>query len=1009
MQTWNVTCGSYELCFANEVVSLNNTMDSVKFNAPELSCVYKEYDPASLKLSNQKACTRLSELNWSSQIFQNKSVLDIGCKSGLLSLYANFLGASSVRSVDGQMPLVEHFKSVVSAHNLSIQVEQLGFNDLIAQSHAADIVLFKEVLHYIDEQIGTVDDVIFKLATLTREILYLEAPLITNKASIAHCGKIQYEKYDMKLIIQELKKYFEHVEVVGFTTCFDEINNSKQVQIKASGKRTDYESMRHLSNVNRLDISLSRGNNSIQLLTSPDGPCVIKKLPLESILPSLSQDIQRSLFNTLRDLGGPLLPALPFQDDYILCNDENESVMLFPFVGRLGDYFHQHNHHNPVQNPLKLAVECRRNLSQLPDIVIQAVREKSRPLSLKPKKDLGELFLSLIEEEGLSDFINEVYRFNKNDDRSLENCVVHNDLQIGNMITDSIGRDWIIDLDLMRSGTAYSDFICCAIYNNCTEEDINALYPEMIEINQRSMEDSDIYFSMKILLRWIYVLNIYHKSALNDIAKPVVNGIKTFYKILLAQKEEIICADKLKETLNYSLSGDSFIEQCLDNTRLLNERTDDTSTLLFYAMTALGRFTKGPPVVQKFTELFNELGRNECAFIVQTCSYREQDLAFYLSTSDSLSSLFESSSVQPIETYATADKDRSVNGAVMKTEWSNYEFYEIDKIPKKIGKRHWCLYDLQNVTIIYDTAEFAVLDCTGKPILDLCSSNYQHVYFTKMFREYFNENNSVGNKSEIAVELIDALMIQDLIRQPNYCHWLLDQLPRLRHLEDHQNIIMYKMSAFMKNMIELMDIDSDRVHLMNERTVLKIHRLKIESSMAKHFYHPCQDMNADLVKFVRSSLDTRAMPSHSEIKAKKNVYLSRNKYERRRISNEDELLNVLENYDFHTVYPEELTMSEQIALFRNAEVIVSPHGASLANIVFSENITLIEIFNQNYGTPTFYIMAQLLGYSYQHILGNNPMRLSSEIQHIAPGELQKADIEVNIDKLEMCLAKIFEA
>jgi len=54
-------------------------------------------------------------------------------------------------------------------------------------------------------------------------------------------------------------------------------------------------------------------------------------------------------------------------------------------------------------------------------------------------------------------------------------------------------------------------------------------------------------------------------------------------------------------------------------------------------------------------------------------------------------------------------------------------------------------------------------------------------------------------------------------------------------------------------------------------------------------------------------------------------------------------------------------------------------------------------------------MAQLLGYSYQHILGNNPMRLSSEIQHIAPGELQKADIEVNIDKLEMCLAKIFEA
>jgi hypothetical protein len=474
----------------------------------------------------------------------------------------------------------------------------------------------------------------------------------------------------------------------------------------------------------------------------------------------------------------------------------------------------------------------------------------------------------------------------------------------------------------------------------------------------------------------------------------------------LTLKTEELFAVCLKERLDYSLPRIEFIENCLYNTKQLHLETDDSSALLFYAMLTLGRFTKGTSAVQQFTELFKALGNDECATIVNTGRYRKQDLAFYWSTSKDLTHLFEPSAISAVQTFSSSDQVRHLSKTIMSEEWSDYAFHEVDKIPSEIAPRNWGLYNLQDATIAYDTAEFAVLDYLGKPVLNLCSEKYQHVYFTDMFRDHMLEEHVIGDKKQPTVELEAALMIQDLIRQPNYCHWLLDQLPRLRYLEGSQRIIMYKLAPFMKNMLEIMNIDTERVHELGERAVLRIGNLNIESSMAEQFHHPCQHVNRELINFVEASLTTPTVESIVQ-PAKRNIYLSRNKYEGRRISNECDLLTVLDRYDFHTVYPEELSVSEQIRLFKNADVIVSPHGASLANTIFCENVTLVEIFNQNYGTPTFYLIAKLLGFPYQHILGKNPLLSNAEKQSIGLANLQYEDMEVDLDRLEQCLTKVF--
>ena len=513
-------------------------MTSIDLRIPDNSGEYELYDPASLTPLNQSTCTRLTELNWSTEEFQGKSVLNIGCNSGILSLYANKLGAKSVKAVDVRAPFVDFFSSLVSEHNLQIQVEQAGYSDIDSSSHSADVVVLMEAMHWVVDQKCTVDDAIYKLATLTGESLYLESPWNTNDPSTNTDGQSSPEHINIELIIKELQKYFENVQLVRFMTYFGEMENSKRLLLRASGKRNNFESMRGLTGVNPLNLSLERGTNPIQLMTSIRGPVVLKTLPHESMLPLLDSNTANEFFDTLNSTVGHLLPAIKLGEEYIFKNDSDEHLMLFPFVGNLGDYFLNQSNHAPVSNPLKLAVECRRTLRHIPDNVVQTIKDKSPPIALKPRDELGTQFNNLIDAHGLTEFIDDVFKANETPDRQIENCVVHNDLQLGNMITDNNGKDWILDLDILRSGTAYSDFICCAIFNNSPRDMVNELYTEMVDINGRHIQLTDMYFAMNILLRWIYTLNRYHNATLIQMCELTVSGIKTLHSIVIAEQSE---------------------------------------------------------------------------------------------------------------------------------------------------------------------------------------------------------------------------------------------------------------------------------------------------------------------------------------------------------------------------------------------------------------------------------------------------------------------------------------
>lgn len=132
------------------------------------------------------------------------------------------------------------------------------------------------------------------------------------------------------------------------------------------------------------------------------------------------------------------------------------------------------------------------------------------------------------------------------------------------------------------------------------------------------------------------------------------------------------------------------------------------------------------------------------------------------------------------------------------------------------------------------------------------------------------------------------------------------------------------------------------------------------------------------------------------------IYVSRSG--RRRIVNEDELIKLLNKFDFIVIEDKPRSVIEQVEIYRNASFIIGPHGASFSNILWCEPGThLFELFSPNYYPDYFLFMAEVLGMKYSaYYYPDNKKKLTV-------AEALVEDIFVSIPQLEQCLANVFQA
>lgn len=199
-----------------------------------------------------------------------------------------------------------------------------------------------------------------------------------------------------------------------------------------------------------------------------------------------------------------------------------------------------------------------------------------------------------------------------------------------------------------------------------------------------------------------------------------------------------------------------------------------------------------------------------------------------------------------------------------------------------------------------------------------------------------------------------------------YCHWLLEELPRLLFLcrgKPITQVIAHGGEPFIREALAAGGLTM-RVLEAGRYSHFECEELVIPGLVGS-LESPDRCVVEMLAEF---TAPLRARPASSSARGGR-LYITRENARRRRVANEGELWSRLEARGFTKVRAEELSWQEQIAAFARAKVIVAPHGAGLANLAFCRPGTrVVELFNRAYVNPCFARLAEINGLDHRAVV-----------------------------------------
>lgn len=240
--------------------------------------------------------------------------------------------------------------------------------------------------------------------------------------------------------------------------------------------------------------------------------------------------------------------------------------------------------------------------------------------------------------------------------------------------------------------------------------------------------------------------------------------------------------------------------------------------------------------------------------------------------------------------------------------------------------------------------------------------------------------------------------------QSNYYHWIFDALPQIHLLEKAElrvdKIYIQCSTPFQKATLNCLGYSLDRVISSDDYPYISTTRLIVPSFPGKSGYIPhwtCKFLRERLLPCGAASISASIGGSGDRI------YLSREHASRRKIKNEAEVISVLSEYQFLTIYLEEWSFTEQVTIFNHARAVFSPHGAGLSNLVFSQPGTkVLEVFSPAYVNSCFWTLCSQVGLEYYYFLGEG-----TETTANAQPDKVGDNIIVNIHKLRQLLDLAF--
>ncbi len=212
----------------------------------------------------------------------------------------------------------------------------------------------------------------------------------------------------------------------------------------------------------------------------------------------------------------------------------------------------------------------------------------------------------------------------------------------------------------------------------------------------------------------------------------------------------------------------------------------------------------------------------------------------------------------------------------------------------------------------------------------------------------------------------------------NYFHWMFDIIPKIKiislgyGLKNIDHFYMPKLQSFQKKILKTLKIkkikfiDSNKYkHIQADNLIVPEHPWYFKGKIFKQAnYLPKWIVNWLQATFIKNS------KYNSKIN-KLFIDRSESKFNHCKLINNNEIIITLKKRGFKIIQVGKLSFERQISLFRNAKVIIGPHGAAFTNLLFCRRKTkIIEVKPKN--RPNNYkIISKINNLKYKQLISSS--------------------------------------
>ena len=240
----------------------------------------------------------------------------------------------------------------------------------------------------------------------------------------------------------------------------------------------------------------------------------------------------------------------------------------------------------------------------------------------------------------------------------------------------------------------------------------------------------------------------------------------------------------------------------------------------------------------------------------------------------------------------------------------------------------------------------------------------------------------------------------------NYSHFLVDSLSRIALVKragwfDKIDYFVVPSTHydFQRDALKMLGIEESKIISGLKEPFVQADTLIATTHVRQSEHFPawcCQFLRDEFLKY--SHIES---PRYQFVP---NVYISRNDSAKRRVLNEDKLMEMLSKYGFASYELSKLNFQEKIALFAQADTVIATIGAGQANLVFcKEKTNVIELMADDFAQPFFSDLANKVGLNYDYQICES----TGTAETFKQGE--KLDLIADIAEIERKIQKITNA